>query len=295
VHHFKQSGELIKTIGTGTAGGRPGELMSPTGIAICRLSSSVFIGEHGNDRISEFNQSDGAFARVLDTPGLENPRGMCLSPDESTLAVACAFGSDRIKLISIDGSVASKTIGKWGSGEGQLKRPLDVHFTPDGQQLVVADYLNHRVHWLALDGSFVCQIPLGAASHAVAVDAAGNVVAATEKHHFVVGDLENSVNVLPVVQHHHALHGGAKDIVVPNGGQHCSTSAAGTDGRPELRGEFFRSTIGKHVKVFSPEGTLLHNRLGGFVMGEVVKGGLAIDPLSGRIAVGDAVGLINLL
>jgi hypothetical protein len=41
------------------------------------------------------------------------------------------------------------------------------------------------------------------------------------------------------------------------------------------------------VKVFSPEGTLLHDRLGGLEMGAAAYGGLAIDPASGRIAVGD--------
>ena len=78
VHHFKQSGELIKTIGTGTAGIGPGELKHPTGVAVSRLGSSVFIGEYGSNRISEFNQSDGAFVRVLDTPGLEGPYAIYL-------------------------------------------------------------------------------------------------------------------------------------------------------------------------------------------------------------------------
>ena len=137
-----------------------------------------------------------------------------------------------IKLISVDGSVAPRTIGgEQGSGDGQLHWPCDVRFTPDGQQLVVADYGNHRVQCLALDGSFVREIPLGATLHAVAVDAAGNIIAAT-----------------------------------PN-----------------------------HVNVFSPEGTLLHDRLGGLEMGAAL-GGLAIDPSSGRIAVGDRrVGKVNLL
>jgi DNA-binding beta-propeller fold protein YncE len=72
VHHFKQSGELIKTIGTGTFDDGPGKLESPKGVAVSRLSSSIFISEYGNNRISEFSQSDGAFVRVLDTPGLED-------------------------------------------------------------------------------------------------------------------------------------------------------------------------------------------------------------------------------
>jgi hypothetical protein len=51
-----------------------------------------------------------------------------------------------------------------------------------------------------------------------------------------------------------------------------------------------------HVKVFSPEGTLLHDRLGGLKMGLAAFGGLAIDPASGKLAVGDmGVGKVHLL
>jgi hypothetical protein len=82
---------------------------------------------------------------------------------------------------------------------------------------VVADSHNKRVQCLALYGSFVRKIPLGAPPLAVAVDAAGNIIAATAKH----------------------------------------------------------------VKVFSPEGTLLLDRLGGLEMGAAAYGGLAIDPGSG--------------
>jgi hypothetical protein len=97
---------------------------------------------------------------------------------------------------------------------------------------VVADQFNNRVQCLALDGSFVRKMLLGSYVCAVAVDAAGNIIAATDKH----------------------------------------------------------------VKVFSPEGTLLHDRLGGLEMGSAAFGGLAIDPSSGRIAVGDrGVGKVNLL
>ena len=132
----------------------------------------------------------------------------------------------------MDGSVAPRTIGGSGSGDGQLNYPLDVRFTPDGQQLVVAEQNNNRVQCLALDGSFVRKMPLGAHCRAVAVDAAGNIIATTDKH----------------------------------------------------------------VKVFSPEGTLLHDRLGGLEIDDAAFSGLAIDPSSGRIAVGDReVGKVNLL
>jgi DNA-binding beta-propeller fold protein YncE len=244
VHHFKQSGELIKTIGTGTAGDEPGELHNPWGIAVSRLGGSIYIGEHGNDcnrfnRISEFNQSDGAFVRVLDTPGLGFPDGICLSPDETTLAVAQS--SDRIILFSVDGSKARRVIRSAGSGDGQFARAMNVHFTADGEQLVVSDCGSRaqcrlqraklQVFGLS-DGSFVRKIDVGAQPHSVAVDAVGNIIVTTEKH----------------------------------------------------------------VKVFSSEGTLLHDRLGGLVIVNAAFGGLAIDPVTGRIAVGDAgAGIVHLL
>ena len=69
-----------------------------------------------------------------------------------------------------------------GSGDGQFNDPVDVRFTPDGQQLVVADYINERVQVLGLYGSFVREMPLGGYARAVAVDAVGNIIAATVKH-----------------------------------------------------------------------------------------------------------------
>jgi DNA-binding beta-propeller fold protein YncE len=177
VHHFKQSGELIKTIGSGIPGDGPGELSGPTGIAVSRLSSSIFISEGGNHRISQL-QSDGAFLRILPTPGLGCPGCISLSPDEKTLAVVGRL-AHCIKLVQVDGTTTPKTIGVHGSRDGQFNLPCDVCFTPDGQQLVVADLGNHRVQVLSLDGTFVRKIQLGDDARAVAVDAAGNIIATT--------------------------------------------------------------------------------------------------------------------
>jgi hypothetical protein len=61
------------------------------------------------------------------------------------------------------------------------------------------------------------------------------------------------------------------------------------------------TTTDKYMKVFSPEGTLLLDRLGwnafgGLEMREAAFGGLAIDPGSGKIAVGEMKsGKVNLL
>jgi DNA-binding beta-propeller fold protein YncE len=171
---------------------------------------------------------------MLDTPGVQLPSNMSLSPDETTLAIRDHSGAGHcIKVVRMDGSEAPRTVaGVQGTADGQFYLPFDVYFTPDGQQLVVADHLNSRVQVLGLDGSFVRKMPLGGKACCVAVDAAGNIIAGTPKH----------------------------------------------------------------VKVFSPEGTLLHDRLGGIEMGGFHVVGLAVDPDNNMIAVGDMMtGKVHLL
>jgi DNA-binding beta-propeller fold protein YncE len=199
-------------------------------VAVSRLrGGSVFVGENFTYRIREFNQSDGSLVRLVCTKGgLSGPRRMCLSPDETVLAVA-STDNHCVKVIRVDGSEAPRTIGgRKGAEDGQFNCPVDVHFTPDGTRLVVADFFNKCVQVLGLDGSFVRKIPLGANARAVAVDAVGNIMAATKRR----------------------------------------------------------------VKVFSPDGTLLHDRLGRGLgeFGSAAFGGLAIDPASGRVAITDTHG-----
>jgi DNA-binding beta-propeller fold protein YncE len=68
-------------------------------------------------------------------------------------------------------------------GSKDHHHPVDVHFTPDGQQLVVADQGNKRVQVLGLDGSFLRRTPLGGFACAVAVDAVGNIIVTTCSGH----------------------------------------------------------------------------------------------------------------
>merc|ERR1711871_342700 len=168
IHHFSQSGELLKTIGEGISGTEPGELNLPGGIAVSRKAGgSIFVGQfhHLAPRISEFNQIDGDYRRTIACSGtfpgedsitavgaISDPRGMCLSPDEAMLAVAC-HTEHCVKLISlVEGQQNCRdvvvTIGREGRGdesdvdddrirgEGQhnnvqFNRPMDVRFTPD--------------------------------------------------------------------------------------------------------------------------------------------------------------------
>jgi DNA-binding beta-propeller fold protein YncE len=244
VHHFEQGGELIKTIGTGTAGDGPGELNEPIGVAVSRLGNSVFISEYGNNRISEFNQSDGAFVRAC-TPAPQHDElyCICLSPDETTLAVACR-GASCVRLISLNGCNTDPWDPSISSTGDLTHGVIDCCFTPDGQQIVVVTEGVCLLLVVDLEGALVRQIPLGFEPRGVAVDPIGNIITAIE------GD-----------------------------GPDCDTTPGGC------------------VKVFSSEGTLLSDRLGRlWLAAPAYGGGLAIDPLTGQIAVGDAyIGIVHLL
>ena len=69
-----------------------------------------------------------------------------------------------------------------GSGDGQFMSPKDARFTQDGRHIVVADGENKRLQiLLSVNGCHVRNVPLRQAVCAVAVDAAGNMIASTSK------------------------------------------------------------------------------------------------------------------
>jgi DNA-binding beta-propeller fold protein YncE len=147
-----------------------------------RAPFSVFVCDRYNNRICEFAWN-GQWKRTLDVPcGLSGPRGICLSPDEKTLAVADRYNY-RVVIINLYGRAPPQTVGHCGSGPGMFTHPFDVAFTPDGKHLVVADSNLKSVQVLGLDGSFVHRISCNYSGvRAVAVDGDGNILIHTIHH-----------------------------------------------------------------------------------------------------------------
>jgi DNA-binding beta-propeller fold protein YncE len=144
-----------------------------------------------------------------------------------------------------------------GAAPGQFFGPCDAAFTPDGQQLVVADWLNRRIQVVGLDGSGgfaaesaddVAGPPLDPAwlnldSKGVAVDRCGNIL--------VVG--QSSVHIL------------SRRPGTPT----PAAAAGGGQGEAEWRRR--------------------KAKLGGLRLEGGAGGGVAVDPTTGRVAVSDTV------
>src|SRR5690606_24697619 len=85
------------------------------------------------------------------------PTGLRL--DARGNVVVADSGNGRLVLLSPQGQPL-QTMGKEGSGDGELNLPMDVAVARDGT-LYVADTMNHRVAIFARDGKFQRNIGAG--------------------------------------------------------------------------------------------------------------------------------------
>lgn len=171
-----RTGSLEVRAGTGTAGDSPdgvpavdSPLRAPAGIALT-TAGLVYFSEYDGHRIRAI-LSDGRLHTLAGTgePGfggdggpaaearLHGPRGLALHG--GTLYVADEQ-NDRVRSIGLPAGVMRTVAGNGIAGYAEsdtiarlakLNRPRALAFTPDGEQLFIADALNHRVRMVDLD------------------------------------------------------------------------------------------------------------------------------------------------
>ncbi|MEM7228607.1 MAG: 6-bladed beta-propeller [Planctomycetota bacterium] len=139
----------------GVTGSGPGEFMAPTGVAVSP-DGDVYVSDAGNERIQVFSLT-GVYQREFSLPQsglgsvLFTPRGLTADRFDRVL-IADTF-NHRIVMMTSDGAVV-RTIGTFGSGEGELKVPTDVT-TDFAGRIFVADAGNDRVSVFSRDGDFL--------------------------------------------------------------------------------------------------------------------------------------------
>jgi YD repeat-containing protein len=149
----------------GLQGSADGQFKVATDVAIDPTDSTVWVADDENDRIQHFTAEGayiGKFASCAD-PGAVD---VDLKGD---IYVACS-SANRIQKYDAKGT-AVKTIAGYGTGNGQVRFPLDLALDPEGN-LYVADTENARVQKFNAAGAFVKAIPVGESGRPWGVDVA---------------------------------------------------------------------------------------------------------------------------
>ena len=106
----------------------------------------LLVADTGNHRIAIYEVTGAQAKLVGELKGLSGPEGVAVAPDGSVIATNTGGGS-----VSVfrDGKL-ERTVGKYGSGNGEFARPHDVEAASDGTVYVV-DSGNHRVQTFDAD------------------------------------------------------------------------------------------------------------------------------------------------
>jgi len=151
--------EGVSTAILGSSGVGPGQFDAPAGVAV-DAAGRLYVADFYNQRIQllspagELIRQLGETGRSGSTPGqFQYPTGVAMLADGS-LAVADAY-NDRVQIFDStgtfrslwDGSISSPA----GAGGEKFRTAMAVTAGPDGT-LFVADFYNHRIRQLTVDG-----------------------------------------------------------------------------------------------------------------------------------------------
>ena len=127
-------------IATGKNGSDPGELDSPSGVAIHEDTHQIFVANFSNDRVEIFSET-GEFLYQLGVGQLSEPSGIATHGD--SLYVSCC-GDHTVSKFSLTEMWHARRIGGYGSDNGQFYLPSQLTTDPIGR-VFIADYGNNRI------------------------------------------------------------------------------------------------------------------------------------------------------
>ena len=172
----------------GTTG--PGTLTNPFGLVVSRDGSTVYVADHGSNKIFQFTRN-GTFVRSWGGLGsahgqLNLPDGLAVDAAGNVYVAECT--NNRVQEFSPTGTFINAFgrnggDGSAGSGPGEFNCASTVAIDPAGR-IIVGDDSNHRIQVLAPDGHFLTQIGSQGTGdgqfgdpEGLATDTAGNIYA----------------------------------------------------------------------------------------------------------------------
>ena len=130
-------------------------LNRPGFLCVCEVDQRLYVTDKKG--IISFNLNDHSLHKRFST-NLGHPRGICLSPNGSSLYVA-ELGKHRVVEVDIDKDQIIRSVGSYGQGNGQLGGPLGVCLSADGEFFLVSESGNDRISvFKTSDLSFVKHI-----------------------------------------------------------------------------------------------------------------------------------------
>jgi DNA-binding beta-propeller fold protein YncE len=127
----------------------------PWYLCVSEVDQRLYVTD--NKGIISFNLKDHSLHKRFET-SLNNARGICLSPNGSSLYVV-ESSKKRVVEVDIDKDKIIRSVGSKGQGNGQVKRPFGVCLSADGEYVLVSENLNHRISvFKTSDLSFVKHI-----------------------------------------------------------------------------------------------------------------------------------------
>ena len=129
-----------RVVATGKLGDAPGELDAPSGVAIHEETYQIFVANFANDSVEIFSET-GEFFHRLGVGQLSEPWGIAIHGD--SVYVSCR-SDHTVSKFSLTELCRVRRIGGDGSNNGQFDYPGQLTTDPIGR-VFIADYYNDRI------------------------------------------------------------------------------------------------------------------------------------------------------
>ena len=129
-----------RVVATGKQGDAPGELYNPQGVAIHEETHHIFVANCDNDRVEIFSETE-EFLYQLGVGQLSEPWGIATHGD--SVYVSC-YGDHTVSKFSLTELCRVRRIGGDGSNNGQFSIPSQLTTDPIGC-VFIADWGNGRI------------------------------------------------------------------------------------------------------------------------------------------------------
>ena len=127
-------------VATGKQGRAPGELLWPEAVAIHEETHQIFVANYINERVEIFSET-GEFISQLDVGQLSRPYGIAMYGDSLYVSYE---GDDTVSQFSLIEMCHVRRIGGEGSNDGQFNYPRQLTTDLIGR-VFIADFYNDRI------------------------------------------------------------------------------------------------------------------------------------------------------